>query len=741
MSNNLNQHWPQQPLNDLRVDAGFRENLSGRSLNAKLAGILPVGIYNGFDVIASTGLDVVVGSAGVNAAIIEVPDPVNTAIKASLTASMPEGMQKSIPVPVGAECYLVLKVFYRAEAYLEVEDKTRISIEVVTDLTAPAYSAYLTLATINAPSGTTQIGQGHIRNVRKIDLGTEQEAKFNALPIGATDKTYTIAKGAGALAGEFAMYDTETGGYLKLVAIHTLAGVASLSVTSKSEGMPIAKFAVVKNGNDIELQAIIVMNSPNAEKIYTDFRAFDAHNASNIGWVQSFVESVAGGDVLTSVDLLFTEDGSPTETVPEGIGSASSSNSGMITEFNEPLAQRYLGLGSEAKSAKIATAAGTATHAGDSSKLGGIPAKNFKSFHIDHDGPLKDKYPAKSTNPDELGVPFAVIRHANNPTGGSDYFIETIAYGADWAMVRHQTATLVIDGQSAASSTANTVFTRSISGELIAAGEVRKTGWSSAADSGPWQGVSGIGDKGQEFRTGEFITLLEGLGAFNNGYWMRKIGYGDRAGGTLDTYIGYYHGTIGSIKSSVGSIDLSGCLIEVYGATKNDCMIRITTPTRISEDSKEMTGREYIYTADTVSQWREIATIGISDNSVRSNAQNKEVFPVIGTGNDDVMSIASMRAEFTRRSANKASVAPVGSMMFAALWDSAEALPFFYEYGSIITISSTVSLRPAMTETGSNQTSNLPAAGTKWVCQGYSRYADQARPHASHFGTLWARWS
>jgi len=474
---NLKQNWPQQPVDDLRVDAGYRETFSGQALNAKFAGVLPVGVYRGFDVIAATGLDVTVGSAGVNSALIEVKNPTSTALTASLTAAMPEGMQKTIPVPVGAKCYVVLKVYYRCEYPLAVEYKTAATIEVVSDLTAPDHTAFLVLATINAPSDTTQIAQEHIVNVRNIDLGTDQVASFNALPTGPTNKTYTLAKGSGALAGEFSLFDTETGGFLKVTAIHTKAGKASLSVTANSDSMPVAKLQIIKNGADIELQATIVMDSADEERIYTDFRAFDAHNASSIGWVQSFVESAAGGDLLAAVDTVFISQGEEDTTVAEGLGPIVSGNSGIVSEHNQPLAQRYLGLEAKAKSAATADSAGTAAVSGDTAKVGGLPAAQIGFNTIDHGGVYKNLYPALASDPDLLTRSFAVIQHTKCPTGTEKYYIETIVYGSGDDEKRAQKATKVVNDLAQAGLVASNIFYRWIT---VSAGDTTASPWESA---------------------------------------------------------------------------------------------------------------------------------------------------------------------------------------------------------------------------------------------------------------------
>ena len=88
--------FPQQPSDDLRVDTAWRENYSGASMNRKLHGLLPKGVYAGFSVSAAGGLNVKVSAGGdvENIAVIEVDE-------FSLTARMPLSVSKTLALTPG----------------------------------------------------------------------------------------------------------------------------------------------------------------------------------------------------------------------------------------------------------------------------------------------------------------------------------------------------------------------------------------------------------------------------------------------------------------------------------------------------------------------------------------------------------------------------------------------------------------------------------------------------------------
>ncbi len=182
MSDSVLVGWPQQPENELRVDMSYRERWSSLALNNKFSGMLPQGVYRGFNVSVygdGSSMEVSVGSSSDSIALVEVLDPNKPALVPALTARMPTGVLKKLSVPKGAMVYVVLKVYYKVEDDLTVEDRTRAEIEVVSTLVDSPYVGQIVLATINVPSVVSKIASSHIQNFSKNDL-TKLEGKTKA---------------------------------------------------------------------------------------------------------------------------------------------------------------------------------------------------------------------------------------------------------------------------------------------------------------------------------------------------------------------------------------------------------------------------------------------------------------------------------------------------------------------------------------------------------------------------------
>ncbi|WP_228864449.1 coiled-coil domain-containing protein 30 [Xenorhabdus sp. PB30.3] len=98
--------FPQQPTNDLRIDTAWRENYSGASMNQKLHGLLPKGVYSGFIVKPQNGLNVeITGNGEQNIAVLEVGNY-------SLTARMPEHITKQLTLTPGKTQFVILEAQY-----------------------------------------------------------------------------------------------------------------------------------------------------------------------------------------------------------------------------------------------------------------------------------------------------------------------------------------------------------------------------------------------------------------------------------------------------------------------------------------------------------------------------------------------------------------------------------------------------------------------------------------------------
>ncbi|WFQ78110.1 hypothetical protein PXH59_00235 (plasmid) [Xenorhabdus sp. SF857] len=98
--------FPQQPMNDLRIDTAWRENYSGASMNQKLHGLLPKGVYAGFVVKPKNGLNVeITGNGEQSIAVLEVGNY-------SLTARMPGHIAKQLTLTPGKTQFVVLEAQY-----------------------------------------------------------------------------------------------------------------------------------------------------------------------------------------------------------------------------------------------------------------------------------------------------------------------------------------------------------------------------------------------------------------------------------------------------------------------------------------------------------------------------------------------------------------------------------------------------------------------------------------------------
>lgn len=136
----------QQPKDDLRVDVAWREQYTSASLNQKFAGVIPTGVYKGFDVAPGVGLNVVVGSvADDNLAVVERDNY-------SLTARMPQDKARVVAVEAGRTNYIVIEVFYAEESQTTVEIKA---------VSSPS-SYHVTLATVTLGSGATSVTEADI---------------------------------------------------------------------------------------------------------------------------------------------------------------------------------------------------------------------------------------------------------------------------------------------------------------------------------------------------------------------------------------------------------------------------------------------------------------------------------------------------------------------------------------------------------------------------------------------------
>lgn len=147
--------WPQQPDNDLRIDTAWRENYSGASMNRKLTGVVPTGIYSGFQVIidAQHPLTVLVGdTVNESIAVVETQGY-------SLTTRMPAGMQKAIKITPGSTQHIIIQVDYQHDQVSTVE------LVVTTTLTPNS----VVLATLQVPPNANKLTDSMLDNSRRVE--------------------------------------------------------------------------------------------------------------------------------------------------------------------------------------------------------------------------------------------------------------------------------------------------------------------------------------------------------------------------------------------------------------------------------------------------------------------------------------------------------------------------------------------------------------------------------------------
>lgn len=136
----------------VRVDTCYGESYTSASLNKKLAGVLPTGVYWGFEVVPATGMQVKV-YPGPN------PDyPKNVAVAErngySLTGTS-EG-ELLVPLPAGFRGLLVLEMDYDHQV-------TRSAVRLV----ETAAEHHIILAGLNVPEGATEISADMISYDRR----------------------------------------------------------------------------------------------------------------------------------------------------------------------------------------------------------------------------------------------------------------------------------------------------------------------------------------------------------------------------------------------------------------------------------------------------------------------------------------------------------------------------------------------------------------------------------------------
>lgn len=102
-----------------------------------------------------------------------------------------------------------------------------------------------------------------------------------------------------------------------------------------------------------------------------------------------------------------------------------------------------------------------------------------------------------------------------------------------------------------------------------------------------------FGGNQTDITTADFLTLLDGLGAFRQAYWVARGSWS------------YANNRIIS-DTGCGRIHLAGSVVEVMGGSKSVCTVRITTPTTSSGGT---THTEYIYVTNGDSYspgWRKV---------------------------------------------------------------------------------------------------------------------------------------
>lgn len=90
---------------------------------------------------------------------------------------------------------------------------------------------------------------------------------------------------------------------------------------------------------------------------------------------------------------------------------------------------------------------------------------------------------------------------------------------------------------------------------------------------------------GNRLSTSQLLDALATKGAFSSkGYFQLRTTWDYSGNASVETG-----------DTSIGVIDLAGCVIEVFGADKTRCSIRITTPTTNSDGSERTRMKQFIY--------------------------------------------------------------------------------------------------------------------------------------------------
>ena len=138
----------QDPTDWVRVDTAYGESYTSASLNKKLAGILPTGVYWGFEVVPASGMQVKVCPGP------EYPKNVAVAERNGYSLTGTSEGELLVPVPAGFRGLLVLDMDYDHQL-------TRSAVRLV----ETASECHIVLAGLNVPVGAQAILPGHISYV------------------------------------------------------------------------------------------------------------------------------------------------------------------------------------------------------------------------------------------------------------------------------------------------------------------------------------------------------------------------------------------------------------------------------------------------------------------------------------------------------------------------------------------------------------------------------------------------
>lgn len=446
-------NWPQQPENDLRVDIAYLTRFTTEAINNRYSGILPKGVYKGFDASVvgdGSAFQLQVGSSDPSAALVEIHYPDKGAVTPQLKASMPADTYKTVTVTKGAKVYVVLEALYKlpleGQENIPESEATSCEIKVVPSLSDTANYGRIVLAEVDVPASATKLLPEHILMTRKIDLGTEQvnvasalvDGDVGSMSLSQGEEVWTldykkVAYGTGNLMGRFTIVETVTGGAIEFLAVVNQQGKGQVTVTSRSDQCLIHSLQIVRmNGSErIELRAGLYYRNASSDDLYIEFKPFDDHNASKRGWTKDFGDKTAGEFTeLAKIDF-----------DSEGVGLGST---GPIMEESEYLSDRYLAINGKAPNAINSDSALLANKAVTSDKNKGLPVDHFDFNWIDPvamltdaTSQLKQDLEAQGfglvhgeKDPDLLTAPFAVVSHQSKmPTAGHAYGVKTFCYG------------------------------------------------------------------------------------------------------------------------------------------------------------------------------------------------------------------------------------------------------------------------------------------------------------------------